>query len=202
MEHTKRRLTALLLLHSMANTWEYKTITVSGGLITAGTWNWTSGVGLSVHFTLAAGSTYQTTANAWQTGNFLATANQVNCLDTVNNIFAITGVQLEVGSVATPFEHRPYGVELALCQRYYEVGWLEYDGYALASSGVGSSGGVFKQTKRATPTMGYVPFTNFFNTASVADRSVELEGVWRFASPTAGGAHLRARQLFNASAEL
>jgi hypothetical protein len=103
-----------------ANTWEYKTVTVSGGLITAGTWNWTNGFGLDVVFTLGAGIPLTTTANAWQTGNFLATANQVNVMDNTANNFIITGIQLEPGSVATPFERRPFGVELALCHRYYQ----------------------------------------------------------------------------------
>lgn len=103
-----------------ANTWEKKSISVQAGLITAGTWAWTEGAGLRLWFMMAAGSNWHTTAGSWQTGNFLATANQVNVLDTVGNIFAITGVQLEVSPVATPFEHRPYGMELALCQRYYQ----------------------------------------------------------------------------------
>lgn len=143
---------------SAANTWEQKTITVIGGLITAGTWNWTSGQGLAVDFALAAGSTYHTTANAWQTGNFVATANQVNCLDTVGNIFAITGVQLEVGEVATPFEHRNYGTELALCQRYAVLFSTEgASNGALAAGGAnaGATGAYnffFPVPMRATPT--------------------------------------------------
>jgi len=103
-----------------ANTWEFKTITVSGGLITAGTWDWEDGIGLRVNWTLAGGSTYQTTAGAWQTGSYVATSAQVNCLDTIGNIFAITGVQLEAGGSATPFDYSDYATEFARCQRYYE----------------------------------------------------------------------------------
>jgi hypothetical protein len=135
-----------------SNTWEKKSVTVSGGLITAGTWNWTNGVGIYLRFTLAVGSTRQTTAGAWQTGEFWGTSAQVNCMDSTSNIFAITGVQLEVGSVDTPFEHRPYQTELALAQRYYEVGGNEniYSGYA--NSGSAYYDAVrYAVVKRATP---------------------------------------------------
>lgn len=105
-----------------ANTWEKKSITLASGLPSDGTWDFTNGTGLTISWTLAAGPTYQTSsANVWQGTNYLGTTNQVNCLDTVGNIFAITGVQLEKGSVASSFEFRPYQVELAMCQRYYQL---------------------------------------------------------------------------------
>jgi len=77
---------------STVNTWEYKEITVIDGLITAGTWDWTNGSGLTVGWTLYCGTTRQGTAGSWQAGWALATSSQVNVLDTIGNIFAITGV--------------------------------------------------------------------------------------------------------------
>ncbi|TJZ62490.1 hypothetical protein [Chitiniphilus eburneus] len=103
-----------------ANTWETKTITIPGGLIAVGTWNWTNGRGLAVMFILACGSSLQTAPNAWQTGNFVGSSAQVNCLDTVGNVFAVTGAQLRAGSVAAGFEHRQMALEAMLCERYFQ----------------------------------------------------------------------------------
>lgn len=104
---------------SVANTWEYKTITVLPSP-SAGTWNYTNGAGLMVSFILAAGSTFQTTAGAWNTGNFLATSAQVNELDNTANFFRVTGVRMELGPIATPYAFVDFETELGRCQRYYQ----------------------------------------------------------------------------------
>jgi hypothetical protein len=103
-----------------ADTWEYKTITVAGD--TTGTWTGaTNGYGLRVYWSLGEGSTYQTTAGSWTAGFYLAPTGQTNLIATLNATMYITGVQLEKGSTATSFDYRPYGTELALCQRYYQA---------------------------------------------------------------------------------
>jgi hypothetical protein len=101
-----------------ANTWEYKTITVSASP-SAGTWDYTAGIGLTVAFALACGSTFQTTANAWQTGNFYGTASQVNACDNTANDFRLAMVQLDLGGGAGSFRATPFAEQLALCQRYF-----------------------------------------------------------------------------------
>ena len=102
---------------SAANTWEQKTITVTGD--TSGTWLTTNGIGVSVQFSLGTGSTLSGTANTWAGANYLSATGAVSVVGTAGATFYITGVQLEKGSTATSFDYRPYGTELALCQRYY-----------------------------------------------------------------------------------
>jgi hypothetical protein len=101
-----------------ANTWEQKTVTIPGD--TTGTWLTTNGVGIRVGFGLGAGSSKSTTAGAWASGFYGQPTGTTSVVGTNGATFYITGVQLEAGSVATPFERRPYGTELALCQRYFQ----------------------------------------------------------------------------------
>jgi hypothetical protein len=104
---------------SSANTWEQKTITISGD--TTGTWLTNNGIGIGVRFGLGSGSTYSGTANVWQAGNIVQPTGSTSVVGTNGATFYITGVQLEIGSTATPFERRLYGQELINCQRYYSV---------------------------------------------------------------------------------
>lgn len=103
---------------SAANTWEYETITIAGD--TTGTWLTTNGIGVQVTFGLGVGTDLSGTAGAWSGNNNLSATGAVNVMGTLNATWQITGVQFEVGSVATPFERIDYGRELILCQRYYE----------------------------------------------------------------------------------
>lgn len=103
---------------SLTNTWTYYTLTFSGDTSQVIT-NDTQGR-LALYIGLMAGSGLKTgtAGDAWNTG-YGFTTNQVNFFDSTSNVMRITGVQMEAGPVATPFEFRPYAVELALCQRYY-----------------------------------------------------------------------------------
>lgn len=169
---------------AVSDTWELATVLIDASP-TAGTWDYTNGVGLQVIFTIAAGSTFQTTAGAWQTGNYLATSNQVNACDSTSNNFMLAGVQLEKGSVATEFDVQTFDEELTACQRYYEktfqysVAPAQATGSYLGAVAAIASGAVsfdgnfnFKVRKRTTPTI-----TTYNPTQSNAN--------WRTGSDTA-----------------
>ena len=110
---------------NQANTWEYKTITFEGD--TSGTINNDTGDGFRLWWWLGAGSSF--TSGTMQPGVWRSFSSaqsstaadlNVNMADSTSNEWFITGVQMEVGRNATEFEHRSYGEELALCQRYYQ----------------------------------------------------------------------------------
>ena len=118
---------------SSANTWEQKSITIAGD--TTGTWvGATNGIGVVVQFSIGASGNSLGTAGAW-VGSYKASATgATNVVGTNGATFYITGVQLEKGSTATSFDYRPYGTELALCQRYY---WKQTGEFGVNSLGAG-----------------------------------------------------------------
>ena len=142
----------------VANTWEYKTMTIPAD--TGGTWPTENTTGLKVWISLGSGSDYaeSSTLSTWQTNLVLGSANGVKLLENAGATWQITGVQLEVGDTATPFEHRSYGQELALCQRYFNR-YGTQNGFTLLVPSINGGTtnarcGVPLSTKlRATPTV-------------------------------------------------
>lgn len=142
-----------------ANTWEYKTISVTGD--TSGTWLTDNSNGIRVTFDLGSGSSYNaSSANTWVAQEACRTSSCVNWQQNSGATLYLTGVQLEVGTVATSFDFRSYGTELQLCQRYYQqIGNSAYAGIAnaLLSGTRDSSRTVIRPTvdMRSAPSVGY-----------------------------------------------
>jgi hypothetical protein len=110
-----------------SDTWERKVINVSFdyGSVGSGGWNLTSERGVQIGFTAACGSTYQTSSlDQWISGNYLASTNQAVYSSTINNIFAIARIQLELGMVTTPFEVLDLFTEYNRALRYFEYKYL------------------------------------------------------------------------------
>ena len=141
---------------SSANTWEQKSITITGD--TTGTWLTTNGSGIILRFSLGTGSSLSGTAGSWAAGNLTSATGATSVVGTNGATFYITGVQLEVGSTATSFDYRPIGTEFALCQRYYQVRNLSGD-YAFIWTADVTTGNnyyateVFPVAMRTAPTM-------------------------------------------------
>jgi hypothetical protein len=150
---------------SSANTWEQKKITIAGD--TTGTWVTDNSRGVVIRWSLGTGSTYLNTANAWVAGDYQSVTGETKLVATNGATWYITGTQFEVGSTATSFDYRPYGTELALCQRYFETSAdfgnnAQYDGQQIVV-GVGGTtfggavafcqGKPFSVRKRTAPTV-------------------------------------------------
>lgn len=138
-----------------ANTWEYKTMTVPGD--TVGTISDVNTAEYQLLFWLGAGSnlksgTLNTSGWASVTNANRVSSSQVNLADSTDNEWYVTGIQLEVGSVATPFERRSYAEELRLCQRYYEKGGVSRRSGNRSSGSQETTCVFYKVTKRANPT--------------------------------------------------
>jgi len=133
---------------SAANTWEQKTITIAGD--TSGTWPTDNSTGIQIVWSLGTGSTFSGTAGSWSGSNLVGTTGATSLVATANATWYITGVQLEKGSTATSFDYRPYGTELALCQRYFQV--IPFSATA-ASTTEASVSGPYKVSMRATPSL-------------------------------------------------
>ena len=131
-----------------ANTWTTASVTIAGD--TSGTWLTTNAEGIRLRFGLGVGSTKSGTAGAWSATQTFSATGATSVVGTNGATFYITGVQLEKGSTATSFDYRPYSAELAMCQRYFELGYLVSS--SRNSDNYGVSGANFKVTKRAAST--------------------------------------------------
>jgi len=165
---------------SSANTWEQKTVTVAGD--TTGTWSTNNSGGVVLLFSVGAGSSRSGTAGAWAGSAFYAATGAVSVVGTNGATFYITGVQLEVGSVATPFERRDYGRELAMCQRYFQkIGFGSSNGVAgiaiRETSNTAGIGFALPVALRSNPTMTVSGANNVWGAGSIITLASSISGM-------------------------
>jgi hypothetical protein len=150
---------------SAANTWEQKTITIAGDQ--SGTWLTTNGAGIRVAFTLAAGSSQVGTAGSWGSTWIPGATGTTSVVGTNGATWYVTGVKLEVGTVATPFVPDDYNTSLWKCFRYYEKQIWNSANYAFFGYTFSGSAGyamIQYTSKRSNPAITF-PLASITNTA-------------------------------------
>ena len=169
---------------SAANTWEQKSVVIAGD--TTGTWNTGSTNGLSLLFSLGAGSASSATAGAWTAGNYLSATGAVSVVGTNGATFYITGVQLEKGSTATAFDYRDYGRELIMCQRYY---FQDTRYFSISTQGAATNGQtypfltfVLPVSMRTTPTITPSGSTTFTGVSAYSNQTLNAQ--WAYTTGT------------------
>ncbi len=180
---------------SSSNTWEFKTLTFAGD--TTGALDDDNAHSLQVYWWLVAGSDYTsgTLATSWASFTAAnAAVGQVNAVNSTSNNFYLTGVQLEIGDVATPFEHEDFGTTLAKCQRYFQ----NKGGNRMIVSSDVTSGQNYFSTVKQTTAMRAAPSVTFssnaangFNTADPYAQQLGTESfeVYKTATSTTGGGY-------------
>ena len=159
---------------STPSTFQLISVTIAGD--TSGTWLTTNGTGLIVQFSLGAGTGKSGTAGTWAGSWLVSATGATSVVGTSGATFYITGVQLEVGTNATSFDYRPYGTELALCQRYFEITNTAQISGSPAASSVVFFNASFVVTKRTSPSNygngGTISFYQASNNTQYAGGSV------------------------------
>jgi hypothetical protein len=161
----------------VANTWERKTVQIAGNQ-TYAIPNLTNGVGIYFSFDLGSGTNAETTAGSWVIGDYNRTSACVKWANNASATLYLTGVQLEAGSIATPYELLQYEKQLELCQRYYARIVPQSGNYAGFGSGrtPTTSSAIcvlrYPQTMRATPTLSQSSTAVYNNSAFRAVSSI------------------------------
>ena len=187
-DNTQRQISATYTI-SASNTWEFKTMTFPGDTSGSGIANDT-GIGFQIYWLLAAGSDFTGTTNTswanYANGGF-ANGQTVNIMSSTDNYFYLTSAQLEVGSQATPFEHRSYGEELSLCKRYFNmIGDGSLGNHALSDGFFWNSGGTevdfmytFPVQMRTAPSVYQVTGSNYFRLqGGGVSNTTYIDGSW------------------------
>jgi hypothetical protein len=136
------------------NTWTPVAVTIPGD--TTGTWNKDNTVGAYLRFSLGCGATYLGAAGAWGSTNAVGATGAVQLVTTASAGFSVTGVQLEPGSIATPFERRLFGAEVELCKRYYQR-FTAAGATAISFISYTSSNNFYQTPMPVSPTMRAAP---------------------------------------------